>query len=234
MRNILLCLSLVSLIACKACGQVTFREATLITDAKNAVVEPNGVIVVDGDSELKISKCLEFKYDNSYKFHQIRVKKDGVKFEVQLPNFKLTTPGQYEITVALFDPDKGVFLDTFEGVLRNPGPGPDPKPPSPVPPDEFGNIGQRVATWSAGLAKRKELAAIYKAGAVRLKTDLQATVNIVTQDMKAQQLAVLGDAYASYSQFIEKLNGDLNSRWPMTKGTLADYCTAVALGLEAQ
>ena len=235
MRNLLLCLSLVSLIACKACGQVSFREITTLAGAKNATIDTDGVIVIDSDSKLQVGTALEFKYDNSYKFSQVIVKKDGKKFDVSGTSFRLTDPGKYEITVALFDPDKGIFLDSYAASLGSvppdPNPGPDPKP---VPPDEFGNIGQRVALWSTGLTKRKEVAAIYRAGAVRLKDDLKATVNIVTADMKDKQASTLGAAYSSYADMFSKINADLNSRWPMTKGTLADYCTAIALGLESQ
>ena len=84
---------------------------------------------------------------------------------------------------------------------------------------------------SAGLPKR-ELAAIYSAGASRAKNDRQATVDMITGDIIAQRSTVLGADYAAYSKLIDTINADIKSRWSViNKQTLSEYCTAIALGL---
>lgn len=117
-------------------------------------------------------------------------------------------------------------------------PEPPPKPPEPptppVPDDPFGNIGKRVAVWSANLPKRKELSAVYAQGAEKLLKELAATNNTVAAEIVSQREAILGADRPSWDNFISNLNADLKSRGSMTKGVLADYLKAVSLGLGAQ
>lgn len=128
-----------------------------------------------------------------------------------------------------------LLADSKTVVVELGPPPPPPVPPAPpVPPDEFNNLGQRVAQWTVGLPKRKELAAVYKAGAEKLKNDLKATINQVTGEVVAQRSSVLGAEYSQYSKFISQLQADFDPRKPMDKSVLRSYYIAIALGLEAQ
>lgn len=117
-----------------------------------------------------------------------------------------------------------------EPLPPNPGPGPTPAPD--VPPDAWDNIGQRVAQWTQGLPSNKELGAVYLKHAKALKTDPSVTVNDVSALLTADLVKVPN--YSQYGTFSANLNEDLKKRWnnsPMSRGVLADYWTAIALGL---
>ncbi|WP_372897346.1 hypothetical protein [Stieleria sp.] len=109
----------------------------------------------------------------------------------------------------------------------------DPDPPTPapdnVPEDDFGNIGQRVAKWSAGVANRIDYAIAYEAAATRLRSSPSDTVDDVGEKLVADLQAV-----ASFEKYLPavgvKLNEDIKGRWPLSRGVLADYYTAIAVG----
>ena len=151
-----------------------------------------------------------------------------------------TAPGTTVFIVTATDWDKrinetSIVTAELESAPPGPGPGPGPDPvPNPtVPDDRFENIGKRVASWATGLPKRKEVAAVYRNAAKRLRTDLAATVNIVTSEIESQRTVILTGSADSYAKLIANLNDDVKKRWPLTKRDLSDYCEAIAAGLES-
>lgn len=116
-----------------------------------------------------------------------------------------------------------------------PKPDPDtPTPPGPspdVPADPFDNLGQRVATWAAGLEGRGSAAAVYRAAAKSLRENPSKTID----DTGADVVKGLNEAinYASYATLRAHINADLQARWPLSRGLMADYYDAIAAGLEA-
>lgn len=113
----------------------------------------------------------------------------------------------------------------------NPGPDPPPKPTPDVPPDAFGNVGQAVAAMAVQLPNNAQAAANYTKAAKALRTDPGATVNSVSAALALENKTKLDlPAYTETLAFVE---AELNKRWPMSMGVLADYYTAVAAGFEA-
>lgn len=109
-----------------------------------------------------------------------------------------------------------------------------PDPPAPddsVPEDEFDNIGRQVNSWATGLPGRKLVAGAYKTAAKSLLTDLSKTTDDVGAELKTT-LTGLPD-FVAYRSFFLSLDKDLGGRWPLARGVLSDYYTAVAAGLEA-
>uniref|UniRef100_UPI0035699054 hypothetical protein n=1 Tax=Stieleria sp. TaxID=2795976 RepID=UPI0035699054 len=135
-----------------------------------------------------------------------------------------------------FENQKQQLVDIVinEDVTPEPEPEPDdPDPPGPepdnVPADDFENIGQRVAKWSAGIANRADYAIAYEAAATRLRSSPSDTVDDVGKKLVADLQAV-----ASFDKYLPavgaKLNEDIQGRWPLSRGVLADYYTAIAVG----
>lgn len=124
----------------------------------------------------------------------------------------------------------------------NPNPQPDPKPdptpnPDPVPnpdtkilPKDFDEIAKRVQGWSKGLPKTKEVANNYRAYAALLRKP-QGTVNSISEAMVSARNTLLGDS-APWSPLIASVSTDLQTRWPVSKGVLADYWDCIAAGLD--
>lgn len=242
-----LALLLITLLAGNLFGQIDVNVVKYqqVTGLKNPVIIGSAIFVESLDATI-VSKPVALIIAKSESGSEIRVEaSDQQRQSVVVEKFEggylLSAPGKTWVEVKEYieieiGGVKRKFLADSKVIVVELGPPapPPPPPPPPVPPDAFGNIGQRVAAWTAGLPKRKELAAVYKAASNRLKTDLQATVTVVTSDIVEQRSKVLGTDYQSYAKFIESLKADLNTRTPMTKGTLADYCAAISLGLEAQ
>lgn len=117
----------------------------------------------------------------------------------------------------------------------NPDPEPEPDDPTPdptVPDDVFDNLGQRVAGWAAGLPKRKEVGAIYRAVADQLDAAQIVTINDAAEKMRAERDKILTpDELSKWNVVGDKLKEDLTKRWPLTRGEFAEYYRAIATGL---
>lgn len=102
-----------------------------------------------------------------------------------------------------------------------------------IPPDDFQNIGQRVAAWAKGLQGTDKAAAIFKESARLLDEDPTKTVDdVATWLIKQLQESVPYDS-PGWSKLRANYGADLQQRWPLSGGVLADYYRAVAAGLEA-
>jgi hypothetical protein len=132
------------------------------------------------------------------------------------------------------------LLVQFPDPKPNPNPQPDPQPdptPTPTPgpddkklPADFDEIAKRVQGWSKGLSKTKEVANNYRQYAALLRKP-QGTINSISEAMVAARNTILGDS-APWKPVLEPMNADLQTRWPLSKGVLADYWECVAAGLD--
>jgi hypothetical protein len=100
-----------------------------------------------------------------------------------------------------------------------------------VPPDEFDNIGQRVAVWTVGASKNREVGTVYKEVADEFRTRTDWTHNDAMAIINQRVNAIPGYNPAEYTEFKAGVNADIVTRWPMARGVLADYWTRIARGL---
>jgi len=150
-------------------------------------------------------------------------------------DYLLLGEGKYAVEVTTFDPDLGIDEQILTVELGPVTPTPEPTPipvPNPIPDDEFNNLGKRVSEWSKALPKRKEVAGIYRDVAKMLTENPIITINDATAILVESRGKILGSDLARYSTFLENLNADLRSRWPLSRGEFAKYLTIVALGLD--
>ena len=148
--------------------------------------------------------------------------------------------GKLWVRCVCIDFAKNIYQDD-EAVIELGAPAPEPVPPKPdvptptpdnVPSDAFDNIGQRVAQWTKGLPSNKEVGQVYQKYASLLKSSPAATVNDASSMLTGELVKV--PQYQAYATFSSNVNEDLKRRWtnsPMSKGVLADYWLAIALGL---
>lgn len=156
--------------------------------------------------------------------------------------YAVLAQGRVWIRVVCIDFIKNIYTDEeTEFTIGPPLPPTPPTPPDPpipptpdVPSDPFDNIGQRVATWTKGIASNPMIGAIYLRHAKNLRgADLNTTITEEGNKLKAELNAVPGYT-TQYTAFITGVNADIQARWqttPMGKGVLADYWTAIAAGL---
>ena len=102
-------------------------------------------IFVGNDSNPSVADVAVILVDKSYKFSQLKIKRDGARVEPEKlasGDLILVGKGSYSIDATLFDPDKGIWNEEFSVTLG--GDSPKPTPPDddvvvPVPvPGEFG------------------------------------------------------------------------------------------------
>lgn len=148
--------------------------------------------------------------------------------------YLIESTGQITVIVTAFDPGLEKKIKTITLGEPPPPPPPPTPPPPPVPDDLFGNIGKRAFEWSAGLAQPKDVAQCYREVAKSLRETPSLTVNAASEAMVACRSNKLGPAIDAWKPFIDNVFKDLSSRWPLDKGSLADFYDAVAVGLEAR
>jgi len=222
---------------------VAVVKSRVITGIANPRVVGD-VVLYDGDQSPKVTPAAQITIVTDFKF--VRVKARTSLFEssnlqqISPGVYLLTGPGKYALEVTAFDPEKGIDEKVIPVELGDVDPvpepdKPDPKPdPSPVPPDSFDNIGQRVAKAAVGTGKKAEVAKIYRDGAKELRENPSVTVNGVFDKVFNQRTAAVVAEGDKWKAFVDLLNLDVKARWPMSRGTVADYFTAVAVGLEAK
>lgn len=233
-------LSLVALVI-TSLASTTLAQITLDVRAGRAVtklVEPvlfGETVIHFGEQEQTVPAAF-ITLGSKYKYNLVRAYKStggrGTLEKLDDTHWVLRGEGTYEVEATGIDPGIDEKIVTVTLGPKPPEPGPDPKPPGPtpdVPADAFGNIGQRVATWTKELAGRDKIGAVYLNSAKSLRTDPSQTINSVTASMSQQLVGI--QEYLTYKQFTLQLNADINSRWPLTRGVYADYLTCVALGL---
>lgn len=146
--------------------------------------------------------------------------------------YLLTTPGKIWIDAFCIDFPKNIVV-IEQAVVEIGPPAPPPLPPGPtpgpVPTDAFDNIGQRVAEWTKGLPVNDKLSKIYLDAAKSLRSDPRVTIDEVSLKISNSVKAI--PEYTQYTNYIKGVSDDINKRWPLSKGVLADYWTAIAVGL---
>lgn len=194
-------------------------------------------------SEPKFVSAAILKIKTEAKFVKVKARKtlfeNGDVFKISNDEFLLVGSGKYAVEIATFDPEKGIDEKTVSVELGDspqpvptPTPTPGPDVPTPdVPDDKFGNIGKKVATWSAGLPKRLELANVYKEASKRLDEDPASTITQVGEDLLKRRIEVLGTDIEKYSSFTEKLSADLKTIWPLGRKDYSEYLLAISKGL---
>lgn len=160
---------------------------------------------------------------------------ETVEADKTTTNYLLVGEGSYRLVAYFADPPAVKRLKIDLGPPKPPPkPEPEPLPKPDVPPDAFGNIGQRVAGWAAGMPKKPEVAGLYKACADRLESDPGTTINSAIDRMVADRnkLLTVEEQTQYNSKVIGNINADMKARWPMQQLVLANYFQAIAAGLE--
>ena len=242
MKNVLLVFMLFAMLNKLAIAElnVTVTKSQVMTGIKNPRYTSNFILFENTDSPLAVSPAALITLQTDAKFS--RVKARTSLFEsVEVPKlseteYLLVGPGKFAVEVTTFDPEKGIdekIITVELGDILPPSPPPGPSPgPNVVPDDQFNNLGKRVREWSKDLPKRKELAVLYKDTAKSLTENPIMTINDATNSIVDARAKLLGTDLNRYSTFLENLNADLRSRWPLTRGDMALYMQAVAAGLE--
>jgi hypothetical protein len=234
MRSIVLLL----LMSCSAFGQVLDVQSCQIVSGLKNVVAIGDYVIVDKGSMPKLESVAMIKVKSEASTITVKVSDvqrstiPTVRLDPQ--TYVVVGQGKLWIRVTCIDFDKKIYVDEETSILIGPPvpPEPDPVPTPVVPPDAFGNIGQRVAEWTKGLPANAELGKLYLFHAKSLKTNPATTVNEESAMLTADLLKL--PAYSQYTTYSTNVNADLKARWaesPMSKGVLADYWTCIALGL---
>lgn len=116
-----------------------------------------------------------------------------------------------------------------------PGPEPDPEPNPDIPPDDFGNIGQKVNQWAAELKleSRNAIAANYEAAGKRLSGESTPIIPTIDDAVKfiseSNAMITKNDAaWGEWASRVQKPYGEfVNDR-----ATAAKFFQAVAIGLK--
>ncbi len=148
--------------------------------------------------------------------------------------FLILGSGKLYIAVTCVDFESQVFDQSEFVITVGTQPDDKPEPPKPVdvPEDVFGNIGQRVAEWAAGESGRKDVAAAYRHVAKALRTDPSITQTDAGK-MLAERVNKVSGYRSGYVALRDGIRADFTARWPLDRGTHADYLDAIAVGLEA-
>lgn len=197
------------------------------------------LILVSDESKPIVSQVAILHVKSQAKFVRIKARKSLFEFgqvdKLGDNEWVLSGAGRYAVEVTAFDPELGIEETAIEVELgESPTPRPPEPGPGPVPPDAFNDLGRRVASTTAGYPKRAEVAAVYRGFAKQLREDPLVTVGAAVEGAARQRNTILGPDVSRWTGFADLLTNDLKSRWPMAKGTLADWMDAIATGLEAR
>jgi hypothetical protein len=233
-------------VASCAIAQISTIDATVEkAKAITGIASPRvvgDVILVGEDAKPVVSSVAIVRVGTKAKFVKIKARRSlfdlGAVTKIGDGEWMLVGSGKYAVEITTFDPELGIDETVVEVVLGDPEPEPEPPAPEPdipapgpMPPDAFDNIGQRVAKVTAGLPKRVEVAGVYRFGAKQLREEPLTTVNSAFDRIFAERASILGSDFEKYKPFVELISNDVKQRWPMSKGVLADYFDAVAVGL---
>ncbi len=253
MAKFIASLSLVLLFHAVAFGQSQYdliqSKVRVITGIKTPAPPAPAVIgdkvVVTDDSVIKILPAVHISVQTSYKFAAFDSYDEDLVIEtLGQGSFLLYSEklAKAKVKVYLSDPERGIYISPKAiDVELGPAPVPPPEPvpvpvPGPsdcskVPPDPYGNIGQRTCQWAAGLPKRKDIAKVYAEAAQKIVSDPAATSETVSKELVQKRAVALGADEQKYATLVENIGNDIKSRWPMGKGDLSNWWLSVAKGL---
>jgi hypothetical protein len=190
------------------------------------------LLFIDAASEPKLVDAAIIKIVTPAKFVRVRARSKGTFDLTPLQKISETEhaligQGRFAVEITTFDPSLGIDDAVVDVELQEPKPnGPDG--------DKFDRLAARVATWTKGLTKNKELAACYSDASRRLLEEPATTINIAADQIVVCRNKVLQNGIQSYTKFIEELNADIKLRWgsaPFTKAVMAEYYQEVVRGL---
>ena len=213
-------------------------------------------IFIGEDSNPTVADSAIILIDKSWKFSQLKIKRDGLRVEpAKLSNgdLELVGKGSYLIDCTLFDPEKGIYNEEFSVTLGGDSPKPDPpkpdpkppKPDDPVPPSDIPNeynVGQIAFSFAPSDPEMaKQISGWYAEGAERLfGTPNLATINKIIQDIDAKFAAkqcrdvVTCQAWNDWKQkVVDALRREQIARVMFTREQWYGALNEIAAGLRA-
>lgn len=217
------------------CGQVAVESKPVrAVVAEDAEVHGKYLILAK-DAEVTIRPAAMLTYDGignaTAAVEASDIKRQPVPVEqVGEARYLVLGVGKIWVRMTLIDFDEKRFEISETTVdIGETEPEPPPEPDTPdVPEDEFGNIGQRVANWAIGVENPKDFGQVYADGAKTLRTSPGATIDSVALSMRESFQSL--DGYAQFVPVAKKVQTDLEGRWPLSRGVLADYYDAISRG----
>jgi hypothetical protein len=190
------------------------------------------LLFIDAASEPRLIDAAIIKVVTPAKFSRVKARARGTLDPAPLQKISETEhaligQGRFIVEVTTFDPSLGIDDASIDVELQ------EPKPNVPDG-DKFDKLAARVATWTRGLTKNKDLATCYSDASRRLLEDPSMTINIAADQIVACRGKVLQNDATGYLKFIEELNSDIKNRWsaaPFTKALMSEYYSEVARGL---
>ena len=247
MRLVCLCLMLLCPVVCLA--QVTSEVATgsVVEDASQFQLFGEYLLVPD-KAELRTKPAACIKLNGIDDGSRVAVEAENRDWDlipvvdVGSNTYLVVGTGKIRFRATVFNAETGLFdIELVALNLKEPDqPEPDepdqPDNPSPtpddsIPEDAFDNLGRRVNQWVSGLPGRKIMATAYKQAASTLRTDPGATIDSASQAL-VDSLKQSPD-FGAYSEVWKQINADLDKRWPMSRGLMADFYDVIAIGMEA-
>jgi len=229
-----------------ASAQVTYSvtSQTVIDGVTEADLDGSVLVVPPGVSLKPISTSLislEGAEGFSFAVMAEDARGGAVKvIETEAGGYRVFSTGR--LKSSSFGTDFDARKQTLLRIEINPDPGPDPPGPDPgpdppgpepnpdVPEDDFDNIGRRVNQWADGLLERDAYAKAFRTAADCLRNNPSGTVD--SCNTKLSEAIKAASSFAQYSAAVgSNLSEDLDDRWPLPRGVLADYYDAVAAGM---
>lgn len=103
----------------------------------------------------------------------------------------------------------------------------------PIPADAWDNVGQRAFKAAQGLARAKDVAALYRACQKDVAEALDPSMNASLAKMVSTRNTMLTPAeQASWKPVVDLVTAQMQKSWPMDRQTLADYLGTIASALE--
>jgi hypothetical protein len=230
---------------------LTVTPKTVLTIESSAPVHLHGeILLAEGDATVTKRPAALIALTTDCKFWDVTARRtwseSGELVEIARTDgtqeLILTgEPGEYLVEAIAFDAERGIARASAVVRLGEVTPDPEPVPPGPPSPDslpvDFDRLASRVNGWAAGVPRRKEYAAIYRAYADRIANDPTLTVagagNLMALDIQALTKMLPESDRPKVRAMFENINQDLQGRWPLSKGVLAVYWSCIASGLEA-
>jgi len=220
-----------------SCQLVDLSVENAIVGLKDAKIV-GGVVIASDVSKMSVEKVAVVKVSTVAENVTLDAS-DRNRERVEVITIDKTThfvrgKGKIWIDVLAIDFKQNIFLKETKTVELTPPPKPDvpdvpdvPDTPD-VPADKFGNLGQRVATVTKGLPHNAKIGAIYREASKQLGSNPSWTIDSSSSYVNAELKKI---DLAGYQPFLDTVNNDLRSRWPVTRGVAVDYWSAIATGL---
>lgn len=238
----LLALSVVLLIACKACGQIdiSVTKHQEVVGLKSPTLIGNRVLVEsleDGLTTKPVALLLIQAQSEDIRVEGSDIQRQDVAIQkVADGMYLLDAPGKTWVQVKEYieleiSGTKRRFLSDEKTIVVELGPPVPPVPPVPPPPapgscdaktnSNFDGLSKRACEWvdqvviANARRKRSELAQVYLDGAEKLSSGQYLTINAASDGVKADWSRVLDtiEMKQAWGAWSTKANEELASRW---------------------